>query len=118
MKSALLSLALLLSGTLAFAQSKISPEGQLLLRQAAQEIKANGAAKKSGSSEVVKVLVTLTPGATADDFADYNVDCKIGDKYVLIDIGVGAKKIVPTLDLFYKSSKLRELIAAEFIVSV
>ena len=86
MKSALLSLALLLSGTLAFAQSKISPEGQLLLRQAAQESKANGAAKKSGSSEVVKVLVTLTPGATADDFADYNVDCKIGDKYVLIDM--------------------------------
>ncbi|MDY6000545.1 MAG: hypothetical protein SPJ05_09915, partial [Candidatus Limisoma sp.] len=86
MKSALLSLALLLSGTLAFAQSKISPEGQLLLRQAAQESKAKGAAKKSGSSEVVKVLVTLTPGATADDFADYNVDCKIGDKYVLIDM--------------------------------
>ena len=86
MKSALLSLALLLSGTLAFAQSKISPEGQLLLRQAAQESKANVAAKKSGSSEVVKVLVTLTPGATADDFADYNVDCKIGDKYVLIDM--------------------------------
>ena len=86
MKSALLSLALLLSGTLAFAQSKISPEGQLLLRQAAQESKANGAAKKSGSSEVVKVLVTLTPGATADYFADYNVDGKIGDKYVLIDM--------------------------------
>ena len=87
MKSTLLSLALLLCGTLAFAQSKISPQGQLMLLHASQESKAtDGAAKKSASSEIVKVLVTLSEGATVDDFADYNVDCKIGNKYVLIDM--------------------------------
>ncbi|MGM9841660.1 MAG: S8 family serine peptidase, partial [Candidatus Limisoma sp.] len=68
-------------------RAKISPAGQLLLRQVAHEGKAtDGAAKKSAGSEVVKVLVTLSEGATVDDFADYNVDCKIGDKYVLIDM--------------------------------
>ena len=89
MKSTLLSLALLMGATMVVGQSKISPDGRIYLQRASIERQLNENSKLSTDAsepEVIKVLVTLSEGATAEDLEGYSIDCTVGDKFVVVDM--------------------------------
>ena len=81
-----IGVALLLSATVAIAQTKLSPDAQMYLQRRAAEQKLNPLSRFSTQPQTVKTLVALSDGATADDLKDFAIDCTIGDEFVLVDL--------------------------------
>ncbi|MGM9847632.1 MAG: S8 family peptidase [Muribaculaceae bacterium] len=93
-----ISLALLLAATGATAQSKISPSGQIYMQKAEIE-KANLSPMSANEQpEIIKALVTLSNGATAEDLTDCTIDCTIGDKFVIVDLPLDKVNDLAELD--------------------
>ena len=74
-----IGVALLLSATVATAQTKLSPDAQMYLQRRAVEQKLNPLSRLNTQPQTVKTLVALSDGATADDLKDFAIDCTIGD---------------------------------------
>lgn len=90
MKSSLLSLALLIAASSSmFAAEKISPMGLMFLQKASLEKNITGSKIMTvNGSQYEKVLVTLKEGATVDDFEGYDIDCNIGNKFLVVNLPI------------------------------
>lgn len=100
MKSSLLSLALLITASSSmFAAEKISPMGLMFLQKASLEKNITGSKIMTvNSSQYEKVLVTLKEGATVDDFEGYDIDCNIGNKFLVVNLPIDEIRSFSELD--------------------
>lgn len=100
MKSSLLSLALLIAASSSmYAAEKISPAGLLFLQKASLEKNITGSKVMSvNGSQYEKVIVTLNDGATVDDLEGYDIDCTIGDKFVIVNLPIDEIRAFSELD--------------------
>ncbi len=100
MKSSLLSLALLITASSSmFAAEKISPMGLMFLQKASLEKNITGSKIMTvNGSQYEKVLVTLKEGATVDDFEGYDIDCNIGNKFLVVNLPIDEIRSFSELD--------------------
>ena len=100
MKSSLLSLALLIAASSSmFAAEKISPMGLMFLQKANLEKNITGSKIMTvNGSQYEKVLVTLNEGATVDDFEGYDIDCNIGNKFLVVNLPIDEIRSFSELD--------------------
>ena len=100
MKSSLLSLALLIAASSSmFAAEKISPMGLMFLQKASLEKNITGSKIMTvNGSQYEKVLVTLKEGATVDDFEGYDIDCNIGNKFLVVNLPIDEIRSFSELD--------------------
>lgn len=100
MKSSLLSLALLIAASSSmFAAEKISPMGLMFLQKASLEKSITGSKIMTvNGSQYEKVLVTLKEGATVDDFEGYDIDCNIGNKFLVVNLPIDEIRSFSELD--------------------
>lgn len=82
-----------------FAAEKISPMGLMFLQKASLEKNITGSKIMTvNGSQYEKVLVTLKEGATVDDFEGYDIDCNIGNKFLVVNLPIDEIRSFSELD--------------------